>query len=70
MKKVKFETSLGSFTVELDEKKAPITCENFLTYVKEGFYDGTIFHRAIQNPEFLPAAPEQSSPPPPFMPRS
>ena len=48
MKKVKFETSLGSFTVELDEKKAPITCENFLTYVKEGFYDGTIFHRVIK----------------------
>ena len=48
MKKVKFETSLGSFTVELDEKKAPITCENFLTYVKEGFYDGTVFHRVIK----------------------
>ena len=45
MKKVKFETSLGSFTVELDEEKAPITCENFLKYVKEGFYDGTICHR-------------------------
>ncbi|MBQ1874056.1 MAG: peptidylprolyl isomerase, partial [Succinivibrionaceae bacterium] len=48
MKKVKFETSLGSFTVELDEEKAPITCENFLKYVKEGFYDGTIFHRVIK----------------------
>ena len=48
MKKVKFETSLGSFTVELDEEKAPLTCSNFLTYVKEGFYDGTIFHRVIK----------------------
>ena len=48
MKKVKFETSLGSFTVELNEEKAPITCENFLTYVKEGFYDGTVFHRVIK----------------------
>ena len=37
MKKVKFETSLGSFTVELNEEKAPLTCENFLRYVKEGF---------------------------------
>ena len=48
MKKVKFETSLGSFTVELDEEKSPLTCENFLKYVKEGFYDGTIFHRVIK----------------------
>ena len=48
MKKVKFKTSLGSFTVELDEEKAPLTCENYLTYVKEGFYDGTIFHRVIK----------------------
>jgi len=48
MKKVKFETSLGSFTVELNEEKAPETCKNFLTYVKEGFYDGTVFHRVIK----------------------
>ena len=48
MKKVKFETSLGSFTVELNEDKAPLTCGNFLTYVKEGFYDGTVFHRVIK----------------------
>ena len=48
MKKVKFETTLGSFTVELDEEKAPLTCENFLKYVKEGFYDGTVFHRVIK----------------------
>ena len=47
MQKVKFETSLGAFTVELDEENAPLTCENFLKYVKEGFYDGTIFHRVI-----------------------
>ncbi len=48
MKKVRFETNFGSFTVELNEEKAPITCENFLTYVKEGFYDGTVFHRVIK----------------------
>ena len=49
MKKVRFETSLGSFTVELNEEKAPETCRNFLAYVKEGFYDGTVFHRVIKD---------------------
>ena len=34
--------------VRLEERKAPITCENFLKYVKSGFYDGTIFHRVIK----------------------
>jgi len=41
------ETSLGDVTVELWPEKAPITVENFLTYVDEGFYDGTVFHRVI-----------------------
>jgi len=45
--KVKFETSLGAFVVQLNAAKAPVTVENFLTYVKEGHYDGTIFHRVI-----------------------
>lgn len=45
--KVKFETSLGAFVVQLNAAKAPITVENFLSYVKEGHYDGTIFHRVI-----------------------
>jgi peptidyl-prolyl cis-trans isomerase A (cyclophilin A) len=44
---VRFETSLGSFTLELDAAKAPITVENFLSYVDEGFFDGLIFHRVI-----------------------
>lgn len=44
---VKFETSQGNFVVQLDKAKAPVTVENFLTYVKEGFYNGTIFHRVI-----------------------
>jgi peptidyl-prolyl cis-trans isomerase B (cyclophilin B) len=44
---VKFETSLGDFVLELDKAKAPATVANFLSYVKEGFYDGTIFHRVI-----------------------
>jgi len=46
---VVIETSKGKITVELDPEKAPITVENFLAYVDEGFYDGTIFHRVIPN---------------------
>lgn len=44
---VLFKTSLGDFTVELDPAKAPKTVANFLTYVKEGHYNGTVFHRVI-----------------------
>jgi len=44
---VTFETSLGSFDVELYADKAPITVKNFLDYVSAAFYDGTIFHRVI-----------------------
>jgi peptidyl-prolyl cis-trans isomerase B (cyclophilin B) len=44
---VKFETSQGDFVVQLDKAKAPATVANFLAYVKDGFYDGTIFHRII-----------------------
>ena len=40
-------TSLGEIELELDEAKAPISAKNFLQYVDEGFYDGTIFHRVI-----------------------
>jgi cyclophilin family peptidyl-prolyl cis-trans isomerase len=42
-------TSLGAITIELDAEKAPITVENFLKYVDDSFYDGTIFHRVIPN---------------------
>jgi peptidyl-prolyl cis-trans isomerase A (cyclophilin A) len=42
-------TNLGDITLELFEDKAPITVKNFLTYVDEGFYDGTIFHRVISD---------------------
>jgi len=45
--KVKLETSLGVIIVELDRVKAPITCDNFLTYVITGEYDNTIFHRIV-----------------------
>ena len=44
---VTFETSHGSFVLELDRGAAPETVENFLAYVRDGFYEGTIFHRVI-----------------------
>src|SRR5512136_1990551 len=44
---VLMETSMGSVKIELFKEKAPITVRNFLSYVKEGFYDGLIFHRVI-----------------------
>lgn len=44
---VKITTSMGAFVVELDTDKAPVTTANFLRYVDEKFYDGTIFHRVI-----------------------
>jgi peptidyl-prolyl cis-trans isomerase B (cyclophilin B) len=47
--RVKLQTNMGDILVELDAEKAPKTVENFLTYVNEGFYDGTIFHRVINN---------------------
>lgn len=42
-------TSMGAITLELDTKKAPKSVENFVAYVKAGHYDGTIFHRVIDN---------------------
>lgn len=47
--KVIMETSMGNITIELYPDKAPITVQNFLSYVDENFYDGTIFHRVIMN---------------------
>jgi len=44
---VLIQTNKGSIKVELDREKAPATVDNFLTYVDEGFYNGTIFHRVI-----------------------
>ncbi|MBN1124827.1 MAG: peptidyl-prolyl cis-trans isomerase [Sedimentisphaerales bacterium] len=46
---VKLETSMGDIIIKLDSEAAPQTCENFLSYVEKGFYDGTIFHRVIPN---------------------
>ncbi|TXS92932.1 peptidyl-prolyl cis-trans isomerase [Parahaliea maris] len=42
-------TTFGPITLELDAEKAPKTVENFLSYARDGFYDGTIFHRVIDN---------------------
>ncbi len=44
---VKLETAKGDIVIELDRKAAPITVVNFVKYVDEGFYDGTIFHRVM-----------------------
>ena len=45
--KVKLQTTKGDIIIELNESKAPVTVKNFLGYVNEGFYDGTIFHRVM-----------------------
>src|SRR3990172_12326874 len=46
---VLMETSAGNIKIELDQAKAPISTKNFLSYVDDKFYDGTIFHRVIGN---------------------
>jgi peptidyl-prolyl cis-trans isomerase B (cyclophilin B) len=46
---VKLHTNKGTITLELNDEKAPATVKNFLEYVNSGFYDGTIFHRVIDN---------------------
>ncbi len=45
--RVELDTTLGKIVVQLDPSRAPITVKNFLTYVNEGHYNGTIFHRVI-----------------------
>jgi len=45
---VEVQTNLGSFVIELDMRRAPLTVENFLGYVRSGHYEGTLFHRVIQ----------------------
>lgn len=47
MPRVRLKTNLGDIVIELDQAKAPNTVSNFLAYVNEGFYNGTIFHRVI-----------------------
>ncbi len=45
--RVRIETSAGNFVVDLDAERAPLTVGNFLRYARDGFYEGTIFHRIV-----------------------
>jgi cyclophilin family peptidyl-prolyl cis-trans isomerase len=65
--RVRVDTNLGSFTIELEMIRAPLTSANFLGYVRRGFYDGVVFHRVIRNfvaqaggfdAEYRPKAPQ------------
>lgn len=47
--RVRIDTNLGSFVIQLESQRAPLTSANFLAYVKSGYYDGTVFHRVINN---------------------
>jgi peptidyl-prolyl cis-trans isomerase B (cyclophilin B) len=51
---VKMTTSLGEIMIEVDHKNAPISADNFIRYVKDGFYNNTLFHRII--PDFMAQA--------------
>ncbi|MDP9084601.1 MAG: peptidylprolyl isomerase [Pseudomonadota bacterium] len=44
---IRFETTLGDFTIEFFEKEAPLSVANFLRYIDDGFLDGSIFHRIV-----------------------
>jgi cyclophilin family peptidyl-prolyl cis-trans isomerase len=44
---VRITTSFGPFTIELEDERAPLTVANFLRYVRDGYYDGTVFHRVV-----------------------
>jgi cyclophilin family peptidyl-prolyl cis-trans isomerase len=62
-------TSLGDITIELFKDRAPVSVENFLEYVKEGFYEGTIFHRVkrgyvVQGGGYTPEMVEKATKPP------
>lgn len=67
--RVRFETTLGNFAAEIYEDKAPVSAKNFLQYVRDGFFNGTIFHRVlpgfvIQGGGFLPGMQEKKTRPP------
>ncbi len=47
MSRVRMQTSLGDFVIELEDEKSPETVRNFLQYAADGFYDNTVFHRVI-----------------------
>jgi peptidyl-prolyl cis-trans isomerase A (cyclophilin A) len=63
--RVRVTTNLGAFVIEVQRDRAPLTAENFINYVKQGFYTNTLFHRVIANfliqgggvtPDFKPKA--------------
>jgi len=63
---VVLETSMGNMEIELNREKAPKTVENFISYVKSGFYNGTVFHRVmkgfmVQGGGFTPDAKEKET---------
>lgn len=69
--RVRVETSAGSFVVQLDAERAPISVENFLRYARDDFYAGTIFHRVVNGfiiqgggfaPDMTPKTPRASIP--------
>ncbi len=67
--KVRIQTSYGAMIAELDPRKAPKTVNNFIAYVRDGFYDGTLFHRVIddfmvQGGGFLPGMAQKPTRPP------
>lgn len=69
LKMVKLETTKGTIVIEVNETAAPVTAANFLQYVKDGFYDGTIFHRVkpnfmIQGGGFTPDMKQKPTRPP------
>ena len=66
---VKLETTKGDIVIEVNETAAPVTAANFLQYVQDGFYDGTIFHRVkpnfmIQGGGFTPDMKQKTTRPP------
>ena len=48
-RKIKFTTNKGTFVAEMFEDKAPLTTKNFIDLTEKGFYNGTIFHRVIED---------------------
>lgn len=67
--RVRFETTLGTFTAEIFEDRAPVSAKNFLQYVRDRFFDGTVFHRVIpgfviQGGGFAPGMQQKKTRPP------
>ena len=59
-RKTIFDTNKGTFSIELFEDKAPVTTQNFIKLIQDGFYDGLIFHRVIKDFMIQGGCPEGS----------